>query len=352
MTGVRSFGDVQGDLAHAPPRGSRRVHLVAAPVAELRRASRPPRGTGRRTPRRPWPRTRESAISENPPRRAPGGSRRPAVHHVATARRVRAGLRVRDGGSREKRQRGVVVHLAVADDAAVAMRRVLVEANVRHDGELRDLPLQAADRFLQRAGVVPGLRARFVLALRGVPEEDDGGNAEGPQPLRLGHRAALGDSRWTPGSDEIGSRTAAPWRTKSGATSCSVERRVSRTRPRRAGVRRNRLRRTSGKPLIAAAAYCPAPGVASVSSSARRRRRSGRRRQRRSARRRRSARKAGWTARAPRRASLEGARRRPDQRCRERPPGGGRRRRAESGERPLYELAREIEDPRGLATLR
>ena len=58
------------------------------------------------------------------------------------------------------------------------------------------------------------------------------------------------DSRvcWTtPGIDAIGAGSAMPSRTKSGATRSSIDRRVSATSRRRAGVRRNRRSRRAGK---------------------------------------------------------------------------------------------------------
>src|SRR5260370_18186310 len=62
-------------------------------------------------------------------------------------------------------------------------------------------------------------------------------------------RASSGDRRKTPGSEEISSLSPFPFRTKSGARKRSAVRRVSRTRARRAGVRRRRRRRVVGKDL-------------------------------------------------------------------------------------------------------
>ena len=59
-----------------------------------------------------------------------------AVHHVGRGDDVGAGLGVGDGGAGEQRQRGVVVDLAGRrDDAAVAVRGVLAEADVGDDDE-------------------------------------------------------------------------------------------------------------------------------------------------------------------------------------------------------------------------
>src|SRR6266851_3845270 len=64
---------------------------------------------------------------------------------------------------------------------------------------------------------------------------------------RASATAESGDSRKTPGSEEISSRSAFPRRTKSGAMNRSGERRVSRTSAREAGLRRRRRRRSVGK---------------------------------------------------------------------------------------------------------
>jgi hypothetical protein len=58
----------------------------------------------------------------------------------------------------------------------VAVRRVLVQADVGHHQEFRDLSLEEADGFLHRSPVVPGLAARLVLLL-GNAEQDDGRDA-------------------------------------------------------------------------------------------------------------------------------------------------------------------------------
>src|SRR5262249_4608861 len=62
--------------------------------------------------------------------------------------------------------------------------------------------------------------------------------------------ASSGESRNTPGSDEISSRSPLPCRTKRGARNRSGVSRVSRTRARSAGLLRRRRIRTFGKEVI------------------------------------------------------------------------------------------------------
>ena len=72
----------------------------------------------------------------------------PAVHHVARRDRVGAGLGVGDRGFRQQLDGEVVVDLAVADEAAVAVRGVLAEADVGDHGQVRVGLLQRPDRHL------------------------------------------------------------------------------------------------------------------------------------------------------------------------------------------------------------
>ena len=163
-----------------------------------------------------------------------------AVHHVGGRDDVRAGARVREGASREQRQGRVVVDLAVADHAAVSVRRVLVEADVGHHHEFRRLLLQPPDGGLHGRLVVPALAARLVLLLRDA-EQDDGRDAGGrqllaprraPRPERAGRLpGATRSPRALPALPDEERRDER-----------SGERRVSRTRRRRAGLRRRRRR--------------------------------------------------------------------------------------------------------------
>ena len=64
---------------------------------------------------------------------------------------VGAGLGVGDRRLREQLDRDVVVDLAVADEAAVAVRRVLAQADVGDHGQVRVRLLQRPDRHLHDA---------------------------------------------------------------------------------------------------------------------------------------------------------------------------------------------------------
>ena len=95
----------------------------------------------------------------------------PPVHHVRGGDDVGARLRVRDGHPGEQRQGRVVLHLAVLDDAAVAVRGVLAQAHVGDDQQLLAGGADRADRLLHDAVVGVALGAHRVLG-RGQAEED------------------------------------------------------------------------------------------------------------------------------------------------------------------------------------
>ena len=82
---------------------------------------------------------------------------------------------------REQLERDVVHDLVAVDDAAVAVRRVLAEADVGEEHELGRTLRERTERLLDDAVLVVGARRRLVLLLRD-PEEEDGADAE-PQEL-------------------------------------------------------------------------------------------------------------------------------------------------------------------------
>ena len=94
---------------------------------------------------------------------------------------MRARLRVRDGHPGEERQGRVVLHLAVLDDPAVAVRGVLAQAHVGHHEQLAAGGADRAHGLLHDAVVRVALGAHGVLR-RGQAEEDDPAD---PQPLDL-----------------------------------------------------------------------------------------------------------------------------------------------------------------------
>src|SRR5262249_39335648 len=94
-----------------------------------------------------------------------------AVHHVARADSVRARFDVGDGGARDQLERGVVVDLVAVEDAAVAVRRVLAEADVRQEQQLRKPRPQLAQGLLHDAVLDPRARALVVLLLRDAEQD-------------------------------------------------------------------------------------------------------------------------------------------------------------------------------------
>ena len=83
----------------------------------------------------------------------------------------------------------VVVDLALADEAAVPVRRVLAEADVGDHHQVRMRLLQRAHRHLHDALVVVGARAGLVLRRRDA-EQDHGADAGGLDLGRLGDELA------------------------------------------------------------------------------------------------------------------------------------------------------------------
>ena len=74
-------------------------------------------------------------------------------------------------------ERCVVLDHAVLDHAAMAVARILAEADVGDDGQVRHLVLDGLDRMLHDPLVGVAFAADLVLVL-GNAEEDDRGNAE------------------------------------------------------------------------------------------------------------------------------------------------------------------------------
>ena len=287
-----------------------RVHLVAAAVAELRRrvgglAERAVEGRGRL-----------GGVGEDgaPPRAGlverPADRGHAAVHHVGGRDDVGAGPGVRQRDPREQRERRVVVDVAVADDAAVAVRGVLVEADVGHDERAPGPPSSGpAHGLLHGAAVVPGLAAGLVLALRDAEEDDRAARRRRAAPApRRRPRPARGGA--TPGSERDRLAQALARAGRRAARRTAPPTGASRARgPRRAGVRRRRRRRSVGKAGHAERSLlCPAArgksleqaGAAVAEARRPRRSRCARRPVRRAPR--------GWRSRAPRRASRAAAR--------------------------------------------
>ena len=142
-------------------------------------------------------------ISQPSPSSAVRMRRHAPVHHVGGRDGVGARARVREGDACQQRQRGVVVDLAVVQDAAGAVRGVLAEADVGQDREPGRCVADRADRALHRASVVPGRRALLVLARPAARRAAcRPRRATGPRrPIAAATSAET--CRW-PGSDGIG----------------------------------------------------------------------------------------------------------------------------------------------------
>ena len=213
----------------------RGIHLVAAAVALLRRR---------------LGHVAEGAVEGRRVLRGVGDDRRlgqrladrtdAAVHHVARRDGVGARVDVRDRRPREEVERLVVHDLAVAQDAAVAVRGVLAEADVGDQDELRLLAPQRAECALDDPVVLPRARALLVLLLRDA-EEEQGLDAEGRELPRLDARARPRTAGRSRRDRPPGARRPRPGRRRA----------ASRSRRGRAA---SRVRATGGHPCGAGGA--------------------------------------------------------------------------------------------------
>ena len=87
-------------------------------------------------------------------------------------------------GSGEELNGRVVEDLLAFDDSAVSVGRVLAEAHVGDDQQVRDLPLDRPDGALNRCLRVPGSRPRFVFAV-GKAKEEHGTDAVASRAVRF-----------------------------------------------------------------------------------------------------------------------------------------------------------------------
>jgi len=104
-----------------------------------------------------------------------------AVHHRARAENVCARPGILQSRLGYQRERPVVAHVAVLDHAAVAVGRVLAEADVGGDDEGGKVRLELPDRPGDDPVAGVRLGARLVLGARN-PEEEDGIDALLRQP--------------------------------------------------------------------------------------------------------------------------------------------------------------------------
>ena len=112
------------------------------------------------------------------------------VHHVAGGDHVGAGFGLRDRGLGEQLDGDVVVDLAVAHEAAVAVRGVLAQADVGDHGQLGVGLLERPYRKLDDALLVVGAGAGLVLG-GGYAEQQHGPDSGREDLLAFGDQ--LGD---------------------------------------------------------------------------------------------------------------------------------------------------------------
>ena len=109
----------------------------------------------------------EALTVELPPNRADT-----TVHHVAGSDGVGPRFRVTERRAGEELERDVVQDFAVLHDAAVTVRRVLAQADVRDHDELGDGAAERTDGLLHDPVLVVGARGGLVLRRRNSEEED------------------------------------------------------------------------------------------------------------------------------------------------------------------------------------
>src|SRR5262249_17410963 len=182
---VGALVQVEGDLAHGLG-GVRRIHLVRATVAELRRGvGGVPEGAveARRVLRRGGHdrRVGEARLAGRPP-----GRPAPAGHHVRGRDHVRARLGVRDRDAGQKLERRVIAHGAALDHAAVPVARVLAETHVGRDQEVGHHVLHRPHRLLYDAVVGVRLRAAWIL-LDWQAEQEHAGDPHAGDVLHVLH---------------------------------------------------------------------------------------------------------------------------------------------------------------------
>ena len=220
------------------------IHLVAAPVAERRRRVG---GLAERAVERGGVlrRVGDDRRRRSRGRRAPRGSRATRPSIMSLGQTTSAPASTCDTAVRASSSSVcVVVDLAVDDHAAVAVRRVLAEADVGEQHELGEARAQRAQRALDDAVVVPGAGALLVLLLRDA-EEHHGADAEPARAPRPRARRRRRVKRDMPGSASFAERVG---RDEERHHEVVERRAASRARARAAApVRRKRRRRVTGK---------------------------------------------------------------------------------------------------------
>ena len=159
---VGAFFQIEFDFAHGFARVGR-IHLIAAPVAELRRRfggfaewsikDRRIFG-GVRNDRR---------IQETRAIQRLSNRRHTTVHHVAGRDQIGASAGVRHRGFRQPLERGIVLDFAIDHQSAMAVTGVFAIADIGHHQQFRNFALQGAHGLLDDA--VVGISAGSQLIL-------------------------------------------------------------------------------------------------------------------------------------------------------------------------------------------
>ena len=165
-----------------------------------------------------------------------------AVHHVARADGVGAGLGVADRGSGEQLDRRVIRDLAVLEHAAVAVRRIRAKVDT------------SVSRTSSGNRVLRAFSASWMSpSLAHAPEPSSSFSEGTPNRITPGTRASTRDSTSCKSPSTVCRPSAASpsfvhaaAATNRGITRSETAMSVSRARPRRAPVRRKRLSRVAG----------------------------------------------------------------------------------------------------------
>ena len=234
------------------PSGSRGGRRTPAPT-------RRPRGTARRTPTRTWRRSERSGSARAGVVERGADRGDAAVHHVARADDVRAGLGVADGRAREQLERRVVVDLAVVERRRSGRATVYSQrqTSVSSD-ELREA--RAAARAARcwttpSSSQAPEPSSSFSS---GIPKRMTAPTPR-PQRARPPRATSVVDREAAERRQPARSRTASG-PTKSGKTKSSRSSRVSRTSARSAVGAAQAAQARAGEGLTANNLRAPIPG--------------------------------------------------------------------------------------------
>ena len=99
-------------------------------------------------------------------------SRDVAIHHVTRSHHVGTGSHLRNSGLCQKFKRWIVIHIAILDDAAMAMTHVFAKAHVRNHVQTRELFLDSTHGPLHNAILIISRSRHFVLVIRDTEQQN------------------------------------------------------------------------------------------------------------------------------------------------------------------------------------